>query len=576
MGKDERMQKVFKRLFLRLSLTVITPILLLICTFLIIMESLAADDYVESNSRIASSVCESINNYISARTNVAYTFSSNYSVTLLAAKADETILDLNTACQNIKSSLASIQDSGSIFSLTAIYFPERDIVVSSRSTKLTLDTFYNRYLGLSGMTHEEFGERIKRVGYYAYIPATEYSAQSGESGRRITFVSPVQLDYISPRAILIYALEETKLSNMITGSFSADILYRLTASDGACLSKSDALGDFTPNGNTAKLNGQSYYLFTRRFSSTGITYEILVPSSIVLRVFHTIELLLLGGMLLCLALGILIAKKTTRRIYAPFENLMEASFPEGGNQPIRHMTEGLNLIASKILTDRSQNEKMRAELGNYYKAARENALILLITQSEYLEEEELEKLLDILELSKERCFIQLALIKTKSADDSAHALDTLSAHPYIHTARLSSQRIAAVSIRFTQEASETAPLETELASLAPSYEIALSTVHEGLRSLNACLNEAVSALSGDNDDSPESEDNAFGKILYPLDKQLNLIALIVNGRQAEAQTLLSEIITANRDYLKCTEAEMERLYSQLLGTAEKAADQMQL
>lgn len=572
--------RVLARLFFTLMLVIVVPLTILFAAFSAGVEMYVVEDYMQINERVVSSICETANTYIAARTDFTYALSTNNSIRMLAAGADDSLAERNKACQNVNGIMRSMQAFGNVFSLTALYFPERGFVVSSRGVILDAETFYRRFVAFEGVSADEFYKTITYVRGYAYFPMAAYGADSGEAGKRVMYVKQlVELGYIEPRAVFISMIDEISLNDMLTGAFESEVHYRLLASGDTELARSKRFPDALLSGeNHPVIEGAKYYGYRRAFAQTGLAYEFFVPSALVIRKLQFFKAAWLASAAFCLLLGVWIARSIARKLYEPFERLMSASFPDGSHGA-RTMVEGISLARGRMLEAREQNVMMRAELVEYYQSTRDNALIMLITQSAFLADDEMNRLNEVSELNAGACVCQVALVQCDSEEEITRIYEALKGKESggaLRVVKLSLLRLAVADVRPRELARDESDIPILLMPFLSACRVGLSRAHEGLRSLSRCLTEADAVCQSDGKLVSFTDEGAQARrIDYPIEKEIQLIALVRDGKAEEARRLLNDLRERNREARKLTSEMMLCLYADLAATAMKAAEQSQ-
>ncbi|GHU77629.1 hypothetical protein AGMMS49992_26170 [Clostridia bacterium] len=579
-------------LYMTFVMVLVTPLIILLVSFNTSVHSTVMQDYLALNSQIVSSIRNTLDTYISARTDFAYTLSGNMSLKKLAARIDDTPEERHQACMEIYNFCRAIQSFDNIFTLTAVYLPDRDLVISSRNVQMNADAFLDNYVGFADMDREAFNNLVRSTNLYHYYPTAFSQTRMGVTRWLILYVLPVSQGYLKHRAYFLSLIDQESFRRLFTRNFDTDIHFRLLDNSGVELMSSDGFPDAwresAPLGETDWVvqNGQErYHAFFSSGSVSGLQYVFFIPELHVLKQLTAFQRIWLIVTLLCLGFGLIITRQIANRLYQPIQELLRQTFPEGLPTGTRSIRQEVGMVEARMRETQSINRQFQQTLDQYYKTTRDTVLMKLLTQSRQLTQEALIEAADICALpTLSQCYYVIFIDCGDQPDHMHSIVDSLTQWQKGESdAIMLFAELAAAQTVIVLSAPDQLTAQAALDGFITDFHsvrVGLSQPHNSIRMLQRCLSEATTAcmrhIPGTVPYLSYGESTANATALYyPVEKEIQIIAASRSGAYDEVRQLLLDLNEANTREHGCANETQMFLYNNLITTAIKAYDPIQ-
>ena len=511
-----RRRRPFYDLFLKMTLILLIPLTLILGIFTYALEKVVLRDYEVMNTQLIDEVSRSIDQSVSSQINMAYSLRMLDSLKQLSANLLENTVEVQKAYRELRSILAcSIYND--LAETVAVYFPEQNRVVSTDGSVSLASDFYTRYVGYEQMTDDEFYSLVESTKGHCYLPAAYASAVFEPSRDIVTYIQPIQLGYLAPRACYLAVITGETLTRRVLGSFEGGAQFRLIDENGAELYRSEGVCDAWAGDDADSVKDaqrHAYRVFRPEVLSCGLRLVFYVPESAVMRSINRFVLICILAMAACVIVGLLLANRLTWQLYTPYRELLTTSFPEGLDGESPSMGEGFRLIAGRMLETRQMNSRFQKELQTYFTASRDNALINLIIRCAYLSDEELSEAAELCKLPVSYYSYQVALFKSPTAEFALPEAQTApDEQAVLLTARLSARQFVAIAARAGKDSPD--PLEGLIAQSEGAFRVGKSRVHGSIRDLGRCISEADAAFRAE-----KAPARATDSLYYPIEREL--------------------------------------------------------
>lgn len=568
-------------------LVIVVPLSILLVFFITISTTLVREDYVSLNRQSVGNICETLNTSLNSRLNLAYTLGNNQHVKILSNSSwDFSAAELRDEYKTVSDLLKSAHTHDNIFSQSAIYFPDRKSVIGISNPMLSPENFYTQYIHFAGMNASDFYQTVLSVQDSYFMPAQHSYATNGSLGDLSIYIQPIGSDYIRPRAYFISLISVRTFSNLILSYFEPGTHFSICDASGTEILSSvgipESFRQKTEFESVLKNNGETYYVFRDTNMQSALTYTFFVPQASVLKQLNTFLLMWFIALGACLIIGVLLARAIARRVYSPFESLLNEAFPGGVDAQARSIQAEVALVADKIRADQTRSRQTESELRTYYDSMRTTMLMRLLTSSANMTPEMLQESAEMADLPTAHAIYRAAMFE-QSSNDIAAPFDMQSLTGCnVRSVRFSSSQCLFLLISTPQSLRE----DTDMffAALSSSHpkgvRIGVSRSHEDLRMLQRCLSEASAACRHHtrNEDAYITYDNLLTNVEtidYPAEKEMQILAAVRSGNFEETCQLLTEIRTANLHNRRIVPAMARLLYTSMIATAFKAYDQLQ-
>jgi len=580
----------FTTLFLTLVLVLAVPMVILVVVFGATVRTMVREDYIALNTQVIDNIRTTVDTYMTSRMDLAYSLSANQSLKILVAGVDETGEEMNAACRELYNYNRAVQSIGSMFQVTAIYIPSRDLVVSSTNIRMSGEEFYDRYVSLRGVDAGSFLRMVRSVEGSRHFPSARSEAAYGAARDVMPYVQPIDFGYLSYRAYFISLIGTEAFARLMTVGFEGGAHFRLLDGQGTGLTCSagipwawDDSKGARPAHWSLKDRTATYHAFYSRSPKTDLQYVFFVPETTVLKRLTSFERVWLAVLVACLAVGLLIARDIAGRLHRPLQGLLQQAFPGGIRAGARSVQEEYGLLADKMRETQMRDRKFRHEIDACQEALRTYALLKLLTQSGSLTGEELREAAATCGLPLEGMAYQAAVIGWEGPDGKAAGLcaQLSEMHPGVTamTARLAPGRMVAVIAVHGRQDVTAAALPGLIAwNGAAGLRIGISRPYDDPRRLQRCLSEASAACIR-HADSPDAPYLCYGDLIssaraihYPLEKEVQIISGVRAGDSAGVRRLLDEIREYNLVERRLVPEMTLCLYNSMIATACKAFD----
>lgn len=565
---DHARRRPFYNLFLKMTLILLIPLMLILGIFTYALEKVVLKDYEVMNTQMIDEISRNLDQSMTSQTNMAYSLYPLKSLKQLSANILQSEAEVLLAYQELRSILqCSIYSD--LAETIAIYFPERDRVVSTDGSVLIASDFYNRYVGYEQMTAEEFYAQVEATQGHRYLPSAHSSPRFKPSWDIMTYIQPISLGYLSPRAYYLSFVTGDTLARRALGSFESGAQFCLYDEFDTLLFRSEGVRDDWSEESTSVHDPEKgdFRVFTPAQLSCGLRLVFYVPESAVMHSINRFVVICLAAMAACVFLGLILANRLTWQLYTPYRELLSTSFPEGLGEETWSMDEGFKLIADRVLETQQMNSRFQQELQTYFVSSRDNALINLMIRCAYLSDEELGEAAELCKLPVSYYSYQVALFKSPTAEFDMPRIDSAAdAEDVLLTARLSARQFVAIAARARKDTPD--PLSRLIEQTEGAFRVGLSQVHGSIRDLGRCISEADAACRA------EKAPQAPVDLYYPIERELQLIAAARDGLYGDVSRLLTDIREYNLRADAGNEALEAQLYDCLCVTALKTIEQM--
>lgn len=567
----------FYSLFSMLLMVIVVPLSIVLIFFITTASTMVREDYLSLNRQNVSNICDTLNTAINSKLNLTYSLNKNPHVRKLAnSSMDMSASELREDCLNISWILKGSQVDNSLFSQNALFFPERDLMISISNPCMTPLDFFKEHLKFSGMTADEFFAKLSQVKDGRFLAY----------GSLKLYVQPVVSDYLSPRSYFITIVNAPAFTDLILSSFEKGTHFQLHSSDGSLLLQSDGIPEALTAtahaaGETVKSKGEVHYVFSGQNVQTGLKYTFYIPQASVLKQLNRFLVLWFVVLAACLLIGVIIARFIARRVYTPFQKLLYEAFPEGPNEQARSIQAEMTLVVNKMRADQQRSQQTETELRTYYETLRTTMLMRLLTSSANMNAEVMQECAEIADIPAAHAVYRAAMFE-QSSDDLGAPFDMQSITGCtVRSVRLSSTQSLFLLVSTPQSLQEDEDMFfAALSSDRPAdVHVGVSRSYQELRLLQRCLSEASAACR--HHIHPEEPFVTYDTLLtnaetidYPVEKEMQLLAAVRSGSFEETSSLLNEIRTANVQNRRLVPSMTRLLYSSLIATAMKAYDQL--
>lgn len=577
----------FYSLFFTLLLVIVIPLSIVLVFFITTASTMVREDYLSLNRQNVSNICDTLNTSINSRLNLSYSLNLNPHVRKLAnSSMDISASELREDCQNINFILKGSHVNNSLFSQTALYFPERDLMIGMSNPRMSPEVFYKEHLKLADLSADEFFASLSLVKDGRFLNHRSDRSTASEGSSMIMYVQPVVVDYLLPRAYFITIVNNQAFSDLILSSFEKGTHFQLHSSEGALLLQSEGIPDALahdghPAEQTIKNGRDVHYVFSGMNAQTGLKYTFFVPQASVLKQLNLFLVLWFAVLAACLLIGVILARAIARRVYTPFQNLLYEAFPGGPDEKTRSIQAEMELVVNKMRADQHRSLQTETELRTYYETLRTTMLMRLLTSSANMNSETLSECAEIADIPATHAIYRAALFEQSSADVGAPFDMQMITGCTVRNVRLSSTQCLFLLISTPQSLQEDEDMFfAALSSDHPmGMRIGVSRSYEELRHLQRCLSESSAACrhhtrSGEPFVTYDTLLTTAETIDYPVEKEMQLLAAVRSGSFEETSELLHTILTDNVQNRRLVPATTRLLYSSLIATAMKAYDQL--
>lgn len=557
MSQSASRQRPYYDLFLKMTLILLVPLLIVLGSFSYALKQMVLKDYDTMNGQLIERISHGIDQSVTSQISMAYSLSGLTSLRQLSANQLEDVVEVQLAYRELRNILR-FNAYNDLTETIALYFPERNRVISTDGSASLPADFYRHFIGYDHMSATQFYDLVKSTDNHCYCPLAAASPTNKARRGIITYIQPINQGYRRPRAYYLAVITEESLLACVQSSFDSSVQFRLLDTEGTELYRSQGV----PQSEKA----EGYRVFYPQTLSCGLKLVFYVPESAVMRSISRFVIICVAAMAVCMLVGLLMAKRLTWQLYAPYRELLDTSFPEGVQAETASMHEGFKLIADQVLETRRANSRFQQELQSYFQASRDNALLHLMIRCAYLSDEELAEAAELCKLPVEHCSYQVALFKSPTADFSLPEVSSpADSEITLRIARLSARQFVAIAA--LSEADAPNPLLPLIEQYSERFRIGLSSLHAGIRDLGRCLSEADAACHRAAVASEPS---------YSIETELQLIAATRDGLFSDVRRLLTEIHEENRAAFPADPVAETALLNRFCVTAHKAIEQMPL
>ncbi|HML46420.1 MAG TPA: helix-turn-helix domain-containing protein, partial [Clostridia bacterium] len=533
--------------------------------------------------QVIDNIRATVDAYVASRVNSAYALSANKSLKILAARAEENPEEMRAACQEIYNHCRSLQTFGSFISLTAVYMPERNLVISARNVQITADTFYKQSIGFVDSDAQTFYDHIQSTQAGRYYPTTLSQTTLGAAQWLMLYVQPIDLGYLRCRAYFISLIDRDSLFDLFVKNLDEQVHFQLYDSAGTVLMRSDGFPGAwqiprqgQPNNWTETSQGHRYHAFASRSGLSDLNYVFYVPEWLVLKRLTAFQRIWVGVTALCLTIGVFLARLIARRLHQPFQALLRQAFPEGLTTDTRSLQQEYSMVAARMRETQIINQQFQREISSYYQSMRDTMLLKLLTQSRYLVDEELSEAADLCGLPSERHAYQVLFVEGRDAAERKGPLishELLEGSPGGLVLCYTELAVGKYVIVIALPSQQALNMEALVAALFPPP----SGLRIGFRQLQRGLTEASASCMRHETGPYLTYDELLtdaSALYYPVDKELQILAAARSGNYEETRQLLGDLYDYNLRERRLVPEMLMSLYNNMITTAIKASEQL--
>lgn len=572
-------------MFLTLIMVIVIPLSLLVVFFIVSSATMVRNDYISLGQQHADMVRGTLDTYLNARLNLVYDMRSNPTIRKLAANMRITDTDLRDDCTHVAAVLRAMQTDDSIFSLAALYLPDRDLIIHPANAHMDPDAFYEQHVQMEGIPSEDFFGEVRSQMVNRFYPAMASHASRGYSSHMIVFIQPVFLNYLSHRVYFISMISADAFSRLVLQSFDSNTHFRVLDMDNRELLRSSGFPPLTEAGqgkeaagDVLRYGGLAYHTFFSTGSAAQLQYLFLVPEGSVLRQLGLFVTFWFVALALCLTLGIFIARYIAGRVSAPIYSLLDEAFPDGIKTQAHTIRDEVALVAGKMRVDEHRSHNAEQKLHAHYQAMRDTMLTRLLTQSEHMPQEDLYEFAELAGIPSRHAAYRVLVMEGDAPQGfrvpSFNSPDQFGC--MLFSIQQSPRQWLALLVCQPADAEQALQAVADaLSALPAATRVGVSRQYDDIRMLQKCLQEAFAANRRHDPamDSHLTYDDLLAEpetIYYPPEQELLLLTVAMSGQYSEVEALLLDILRTNQEDLALLPEAMESLYQRMIATLRQA------
>lgn len=602
---------LFIKFFLSFLLVLLIPATGIFAAIYLTVVHVTREELTTLNIKIMDNVRNTIDSYMSTLNTAVYQSSTDASLAKLVAHTDENPGETAYAVRNILTALQAITAQEGVFFLMAMYIPERDLIISPRSS-YSRDEFYKFYCNFQDMSIEDWDNFVRDTSLSRFLPAREIQSSTDGKHNVITYVHAIPFNYNKPKAFFIALIDTDQVQKLLDSDSALKGHFKITDRQGQTLMNSQ---DFPLSLDTAGTDafyydthsevmsgGQKFIGIYNKGTSVNWNYMYFIPESTILGKLPYIQMTSAAVFIACLMLGVLLAYKQSSHHYAPLKgilNFIRANVSDGNNT-----SKGEYSIISDTLHDVFvKNTQFKHELQSQFSILKSNFLEKLLYESHLYNDIEISELLGYYKIEFNKPFFQVAVMSftdiagfegsaagENEGYNPAGMLQTADRFFFekgcsIHVAGLNGQKLAFLANFDGTGNDEFINAITQLqellrTKLEGSIHVGVSGVYQGIGNINKCCREAAIALNSGQKSELEKliyyRDAISGvsNIYYPLEKEIQIINNIKAGNFDGVRSLLSEIRDINFHERQLPSEMRSCVFNNMVSTALKAYDEV--
>ena len=576
----KRRGKTFYSLFFSFLITALLPLSILITISLRINNSMRRDN-LYNNWQLMEVICQELDNDIRRRIEIANYLMANRAVKRLIAGIDETVNETQESLREIAGFIFGASAERDSCSLMSVYIPQRNLMVTSTTANLKPNDFYKIFLNFKNISSDEFFQYIKDSPHG--FRADMYSENSILGNERyLIYAQPIYIGYTLQKAFLITFFNTAKIHALLTQNLPNGGYYQVFAPDSSILLSSPELehaefssviGRYDRFNNQfeweADIDGQHFIGFSINKVETGLQYVFYLPEAHVYDQLFYWQYLLIGLVGMGLFVSIFLAYGLSRQLYSPLKHLIYKLYPNG----IPKRGAEYNLLSQKFDETIIQNKKFNDEIRSHYLRMRNDALLRLLIMSGSMDENDILSLQLDNNLTFEYLRFHVVLLRCCPQMDIELTGVT--------QCLLSMDEKVLIINDSPPDNDYLQPLIIFLNTIQqdnPSMQIAVSSECNHISGLSVCFREASAVLSIQQFEIPKTPYYNFDSfsqkyIIYPLDKEVQLISGLRKGDYTACELALNEIKILNEERNLNSEA-MFILFQNMISTIYRAYESL--
>lgn len=567
--------KAFYSLFFSFLLVVILPLTLLAGMFSLVLDRAVQQEYLQNYRQLLESVGREIDGSVSSCIKTASHLSNCQALKRLMAGLDETDEQTIEAMREISSYTSLMGSSEDICAMTAIYLPEREIIVSNSTYSTKPKEFYQIFLDFEDTTAEEFYDMVSDPQLFFFSYGCKSNSLRLGSKRYLCHTQPIILGYRNKHAYYISLYDIALLEEFLLNNLPAGSRYQLLTPDSSLLLSSEG---WTPPAlakeqlkNTGEwksvVDGKEYLTFSLFNDQTGLQYVFYLSRSRVFEQLRKFQYLQIGLCLILLFIGVFFAKILARQHYAPLRHLLVQAYPGG----IPERCGEYQLLSQKFEETQQQNLQFRQEIQEQSLRIRNDMLLQLLTGYSSVYDEELQKFLQESNLHYLQGRFHVLVVRDCPSEDlSGEGVEVCALSPDENVLILNDNPPAEELLSPLQQKME------RLHTRYPDMQIGWSQGGQTLSCLKQCFRTASDAISSRVSENGRFFGNSPEKpIYYPLEKEVQLISALNIGDYETCKSVLIELRAINLQ--RCLPPEMMLcLLHNMIATGCRAYETMQI
>jgi two-component system, response regulator YesN len=605
--------KIFIKFFLSFLLVLVIPASGIFISIYYTVAHVTKEELTSLNVKILDNVRNTIDSYMSMLNTTTYQLSASSSILKLVAHTDETPQETMDAIRRIYDALKAIQAQDGVFYSMSVYIPDRDIVISSRTSYYDSKLFYANFFNFKDMSSSQFWQYVKDTGYSRLLPAKDIHTNVDSVHNVITYVHPMPLNYNRAKAFFIALIDTNQVQKLLSNDEITQGHFKISDRQGQNLMLSsnfpEGLDRKEPNilgeegYSEISSAGDRYIAVYNRGKLVNLNYVYYIHENTLLGKLPYIKMISAAIFIACLMLGIYLSYTQTNQHYAPVKGILKLI-----NANVSKSSDGAkeeySIISDTLYDTFIENIEFKREIQGQFTMLKANFLAQLLQESHLYDDNETRELLDFYKIVFDKPYFQVAIMNLTdlSMFYENTKVEGIRKNPYyifelassfflekgypINIACSNGQHLAFISnISQPDRSSEFSDAIMELqeflrAKFSVCIHGGLSEIHEGIKNLHRCYREAFTTLNYSlNEDSSmlsfyTDTVSEIDNIYYPLEKEVQIINNIKAGNNEGVRLLLDEIHEVNFQERKLSYEMLGCLLNSLVSTALKAYEQI--
>lgn len=610
---DKMKSRIFIKFFLSFLLVLIIPTSGIFISIYYTVAHVTKEELTSLNVKILDNVRNTIDSYMSMLNTTVYQLSASSSTLKLVAHTDETPQETIDAISRIYDSLKAIQAQEGVFYLMSMYIPERDIVISSRTSYYDSKTFYDSFFNFQDMSSNDFWKYVKDTNYSRLLPSKDTHTNLDSANNVITYVHPLPLSYNRPKAFFIAFIDTNQVQKLLSNDGITEGHFKISDRQGQTLMLSSNFQNdldlkepntFEEEGYSAvSSKGNRYIAVYNKGKLVNLNYIYYIHENTLLGKLPYIKMISAAIFIACIMLGIFLSYTQTNHHYAPVKGILKlirANVSQGGDDP----KEEYSIISDTLSDTFTKNIEFKREIQGQFTLLKANFLVQLLQESHLYNKNEMRELFDFYKILFDKPYFQVAimnLVDIPAFYDNTN-VEGMRRNPYyifelassfflekgypVHIAYSKGQHLAfVINIPQPDNNSELIDALMEFQEfLRIEYNTfihaGLSEIHEDIKNLHRCYREAVTALNYSLNEEAgilsfyTDAISEIDHIYYPLEKEVQIFNNIKAGNTEGVRLLLDEIYEVNFQERKLPYEMLGCLLNSIVSTALKAYEEI--